>query len=265
MLNTRSQGLAEGYYKDRTGKDVNTKARYNYAEWCGTKGNGIIPAEYRQAGAAVFWSDGAASVIHHVAFLVEPVDANKPTGDWYLVEARSVLLGVCKTKLLTRKPNFWGLMTKYYDYEDNPQPQPTPSVCPYLTPIKVVKRGQKGDDVKWVQWHLVNCWDVDCLPKFGIDGDFGSETERAVKAYQRDHGLKVDGKVGAQTGGAMIADEQWLDPDPDAEVAPDEVDNEDEVKDYEDLYVDENGFLGLSPEEAAEVAAELARSTREGT
>ena len=113
-------GLAEGIYQDYTGKNINTKARYNYMEWCEPKGEGVIPPEYRVPGAAVFTGE-KPSKIPHVMFLYKPVDEAKPEGDWYLIEARGVLYGVVKTKLLSRKPTFWGLMTKYFDYEAPPR------------------------------------------------------------------------------------------------------------------------------------------------
>ena len=108
-------GLAEGYYRDRTGKDINTRARNNYASWCSQKGTGMIPPDKRVPGAAVFWGDSASSITH-VAFLVRPVNDTEPGGDWVLVEARGVAIGVVETKLLARKSQFWGLMDKYFDY-----------------------------------------------------------------------------------------------------------------------------------------------------
>ena len=39
----------------------------------------------------------------------------------------------------------------------------------------------------------------------GIDGKFGPRTETAVKAFQRDKGLQVDGIVGPITWGAICA------------------------------------------------------------
>jgi hypothetical protein len=41
------------------------------------------------------------------------------------------------------------------------------------------------------------------LPKFGADGDFGSETLAALKSYQEDNGLVADGIVGPKTQAVM--------------------------------------------------------------
>jgi len=109
------QGLADGYYQDQTGVNVNTRARNNYASWCGVKGTGTIPVSRRVPGAAVFHHNGL--YIHHVGFLVEPVTAGKPEGDWYVIEARGVRYGVVRTNLSDKgRWNRWGWMTKYFDY-----------------------------------------------------------------------------------------------------------------------------------------------------
>ena len=41
------------------------------------------------------------------------------------------------------------------------------------------------------------------LPKYGADGSFGTETLNAVKNFQKDHGLTVDGVVGKTTWKAL--------------------------------------------------------------
>lgn len=118
-------GMAEGIYELFSGVCINSKARFNYSQWCSPKGSGLIPVDKRVPGAAVFWSKGSAGSIHHVAYLYKPVKDGHPEGDWYLIEAAGVLIGVRQSRLNSRKPNFWGHMTKYFDYSDSPTP-PTP-------------------------------------------------------------------------------------------------------------------------------------------
>ncbi|MEG1264002.1 MAG: hypothetical protein RSE59_07225, partial [Clostridia bacterium] len=67
------QGLAEGYIGQEIGKSIDVRARNNYAEWCEPKGKGVIPEAYRVPGAAVF-KIGSSGPIHHVGYLVEPVE-----------------------------------------------------------------------------------------------------------------------------------------------------------------------------------------------
>lgn len=186
-------GLAEGLYKDYAGASINSKARYNYADWCDPKGSGMIPAKYRTAGAAVFWGK-STSDITHVAFLYRPVDANKPRGDWYLIEARGVMTGVSESKLLARKPDFWGLMTKYFDYEGVEAQGATLG-------DRLLKNGSEGEDVRQLQSVLIRLG-YDC-GRWGADGDFGDATELAVRAFQRDHGLTADGQCGPKTCAAL--------------------------------------------------------------
>lgn len=55
-----------------------------------------------------------------------------------------------------------------------------------------LSRGDKGSAVAAMQNALL-AWKPDCLPKYGADGDFGSETEKALKAYQTAANLPVTG------------------------------------------------------------------------
>lgn len=189
-------GMAEGIYKDFSGVDINTKARYNYAGWCGIKGTGTIPASMRVAGAAVFWG-GSAADIHHVAYLYKPVDASNPAGDWYLIEARGVMYGVVKTRLSSRKPNFWGYMDKYFDYSGAEYLPAEPSLGE-----RVLKNGMEGSDVKALQENLIGLG-YSC-GRWGADGEFGDATELAVIAFQRASGCDADGKYGPVTHAAML-------------------------------------------------------------
>ena len=192
-------GLAEGYYKDVTGIDINSKARYNYANWCSVKGTGKVPVEHRVPGLAVFMGK-TASKITHVGYLIAPVDASKPEGDWYVIEARGVMYGVVKTKYNSRDWKYWGYMDLYYDYSGHSDGTITESV--QTLGYRNLRKGDVGSDVKELQTLLLR-WKSTCLPKFGADGEFGSETRSAVKAFQDAHNLEVDGIAGKQTYAAL--------------------------------------------------------------
>ena len=58
-------------------------------------------------------------------------------------------------------------------------------------------RGDKGDDVKQLQTQLIKLGYR--LPLYGADGDFGAETDTAVRLFQQKNGLRVDGIVGNNT------------------------------------------------------------------
>lgn len=62
---------------------------------------------------------------------------------------------------------------------------------------KTLRRGMSGKEVKELQQQLVAVGIR--LAKYGADGNFGKETEEAVKAFQRQEMLRVDGIVGPET------------------------------------------------------------------
>lgn len=66
-----------------------------------------------------------------------------------------------------------------------------------------LRKGDKGADVANLQRLLMQAGYA--LPKFGADGDFGDECLSAVKAFQKDKKLTVDGIVGAKTWAALLA------------------------------------------------------------
>lgn len=66
----------------------------------------------------------------------------------------------------------------------------------YPLPTRTIKKGCKGEDVKWVQRIL--SWN--CGYNISVDGSCGAKTEAAIMNYQRMKGnLDVDGKVGGNT------------------------------------------------------------------
>jgi peptidoglycan hydrolase-like protein with peptidoglycan-binding domain len=66
-----------------------------------------------------------------------------------------------------------------------------------------LKRGDKGNAVRKFQEALMN-ERPGSLPKFGADGDFGAETETAVKDYQRRADLPQSGQIDGITGGLLL-------------------------------------------------------------
>lgn len=80
---------------------------------------------------------------------------------------------------------------------------PLPEAQPVTLKLgdRVLKNGMSGADVKELQLALIRLG-YDC-GKWGADGEFGDATEMAVKSFQRDHGLDVDGEAGPLTLAAM--------------------------------------------------------------
>lgn len=191
-------GMAEGIYEDWSGVNINTKARYNYSGWCGTKGTGKIPAKHRIPGAAVFIHSSSEGYITHVGYLYKPVKASEPSGDWYVIEARGVMYGVVKTKLSERGWNRWGLMTKHFDYGEKSAVTVKPG---YVLGSRILKNGCEGVDVKLLQEALIQLG-YSC-GSYGVDGDFGDATELAVIKFQMDNGLEADGEYGPLTHAAL--------------------------------------------------------------
>lgn len=63
--------------------------------------------------------------------------------------------------------------------------------------VETLKKGSKSDNVKALQILLIG-YGFDC-GKYGADGDFGADTDKAVRAFQKGAGLTVDGVVGKNT------------------------------------------------------------------
>ena len=69
--------------------------------------------------------------------------------------------------------------------------------------VPLLRKGSKGANVKVLQEKLIELgYNVGID---GADGDFGYNTESALKQFQRDHGLEVDGVFGSETYAAMKA------------------------------------------------------------
>jgi hypothetical protein len=77
-------------------------------------------------------------------------------------------------------------------YDGGDVPVPTPS-----TDKPTLRKGDSGPYVTLAQTELINRgYD---LGSWGADGKYGSATERAVRQFQQDWDLKVDGIIGPVT------------------------------------------------------------------
>lgn len=66
---------------------------------------------------------------------------------------------------------------------------------------RTIKRGTQGTDVRELQEALLKLGYA--LPKFGADGDCGSETVAVIRLFQEEQGLEVDGKFGPASLAAL--------------------------------------------------------------
>ncbi len=72
-------------------------------------------------------------------------------------------------------------------------------------PKPMLRRGSSGEYVKELQGLLI-ALGYSC-GKWGADGEFGRSTESAVKLYQAERNLEVDGIVGEKTWAALTAEQ----------------------------------------------------------
>lgn len=70
-----------------------------------------------------------------------------------------------------------------------------PNIQYTATGFPILRLGMRGSEVLKLQKHLRTLGFL----KTGIDGDFGPQTETAVKALQKRNGLEADGVVGGST------------------------------------------------------------------
>lgn len=117
-------------------------------------------------------------------------------GNGKVIEAKGTQAGVIESKATDKKWTYWGEL-KGVDYTalDNDGFPADTGWHPTL------RRGDKGEDVKLMQTLLARAGYS--LGPCGVDGDFGRDTEKAVRLFQSDHKLSVDGVCGPMTWDAL--------------------------------------------------------------
>lgn len=132
-------------------------------------------------------------------------------GGGQVIEARGFKYGVVQTNIDARPWTHWYKM---------PGLSYSASVSPaeYLPGNRILRRGMRGSDVSHAQSMLMALGYS--LPMYGCDGQYGAETENAVRTFQRDAQLSSDGLCGPQTFAALTA--QWENIHPEEETIPGE-------------------------------------------
>lgn len=121
-------------------------------------------------------------------------------------EAKGPQSGVVHTPLSNKKWTYWGLY-KGVDYDFIPGEEkkdeiPDSTILPVPTELKTLRKGAKGEEVRFMQEKLLAAGEK--LPKYGADGDFGAETLKAVKSFQKKNGLVTDGICGPKTWAKLV-------------------------------------------------------------
>lgn len=167
-----------------------------YKKYCTDKGElkkgKRTDGKMLKVGTAVFvWNGEKYS---HVGLYV---------GNDTVIEAMGTVNGVTTTKVTNSKWTHWGEL-KGVDFSENIPDDTSSDSQSVKTIYATIRKGSKGSLVKELQTDLKALgYDIG---KYGVDGDFGSATESAVKAFQKAHGLKQDGIVGEKTWGAIHKD-----------------------------------------------------------
>lgn len=107
-------------------------------------------------------------------------------GDGTVIHAKGHDYGVVRQRIEDVNFTHWGQPKGLYTEDDMSINHP------------ILRKGDSGPDVVYLQTLLCSVGDP-----IQVDGDFGSETENAVCAFQKQYGLTVDGVVGPKTWEAL--------------------------------------------------------------
>ena len=134
-----------------------------------------------------------------------------------VIEDSGTKTGVIKSKITDSKWTWWGEKKGMeFDVKDGEvvlpaetpenganQPSDPADDKTDTQTLPTLRKGDKGDSVRYLQTLLMERgYD---LGKWGVDGDFGNQTETAVKRFQRDWDLTQDGVVGKKTWDTLLS------------------------------------------------------------
>ena len=182
---------------DAIGTDNSISSKYG-GNGCPDKGAGGMFTYAKSKGKA--W--GAIDTLPEVVGLAVHKDGHVGyyVGNGEVVEWRGFAYGCVRTKLYDRSWLYWYELP-FIDYGDAITSGDTAPVELVLG-CRLLKKNMSGSDVKELQEALIQLGYE--LPAYGADGKYGSETQQAVKSFQKAEGLTQDGKYGDQTHAALM-------------------------------------------------------------
>lgn len=154
-------------------------------------------------------------ILYHVNSSGTMTHTGVYVGNGYAVEARAAKYGVVKTVVKNRSWTHWaalpGVLTgevvtakPAVKTESTSTATAAPSTAPKASEVitmTTLRNGSKGTQVRVLQWLLnENGYNAGT-----VDGIFGANTQKAVKAFQKARGLEVDGVVGKNTWTKLLA------------------------------------------------------------
>ena len=119
--------------------------------------------------------------------------------------------GVCAKKYKLNYSRIQGYGRPYYEEEETPaptetktetKPESTKEETTVTIEMTVLKKGAKNSQVKTLQriLHALG-YDLGSKP---VDGSFGPKTDTAVRKFQKDNKLEIDGSVGEKTWSKLL-------------------------------------------------------------
>lgn len=168
----------KSYYATNGCPDYSANGMFEYAKKKGMKW-GVINTIPEVVGVAVRF-DG------HVGYYM---------GNGKVIEWRGFNYGCVQTRLSERPWLHWYYLP-FINYIEDGKLDIHEEEIPFCDK-PTLRKGCKGADVVELQNCLIALGYK--LPQYGADGDFGSETDLTVKAFQFNENLEVDGIVGRNT------------------------------------------------------------------
>jgi len=174
-------GMFVAAYRKLKGGSISHGSNSIWKSACSSKGRLVDGKKENkqalQSGTAVF--TGQTESDHpHIGLYI---------GSGKVIEAASTDSGIVTSNVTAGKWKWWGEL-KAVEYADAPDPGEQ---------LPTIRKGEIGPYVKKAQTLLVQLgYDIGPC---GIDGEFGSATQKAVKQFQKDWGIAQDGVIGPET------------------------------------------------------------------